>query len=125
MFKGKRMAQLEYNISTGTLIWLESGKTIYIWRAKSGGFSRHLPRGVYTIGDPNGDKLRTDLKTGFNMKPHLGYFIPLYRAQKRHGFGIHPDGGKPGTHGCIGIQSGARDFFNKFIQYRPRRLIVK
>ena len=125
------MSKLEYNISTEKLTWISNGKTIGIWHARSGGNDgfKHLPRGVYTVGNPHSDKILHGLKAGFNVPgTNNGYFIPLYRSGiGRKGFGIHPDGGKPKTHGCVGISKNAIQFFHKFISSNPRptRLYVK
>ncbi len=43
--------------------------------------------------------------------------VPRFDAGGRGGFGIHPDGGKGGTAGCIGIKmqdsSSIRNFLEK------------
>lgn len=88
--------KLEYYINTEKLIWFKNGKVVGTWHARSGGNDgfKHLPRGMYSIGNPNGNKVGHDLKKDFNVVgTNNGYFIPLYRnGIDRKGFGIHPDG---------------------------------
>ncbi len=73
------------------------------WRCKSGGISNSEPLPVmkYTI---------TEMVTGFTDQRFKGrtgdpWFCLLSPQQpsNRTRIGIHPDGGPPGTEGCIGI----------------------
>lgn len=75
------------------------------WPAASGGLAEHLPPGEYDIG-----KTIIDTRPDFcdSAVPGSCWFIrltPRFKI-KRRGFGVHPDGGPPGTHGCIGLQPG-------------------
>ncbi|MCF6244398.1 MAG: L,D-transpeptidase [Sulfurovum sp.] len=125
------MSKLEYNLTSKSLTLRGSnGKVLGTWRAVSGPHGKGaLPRGNYVVKNPNGNNLHEGLAAGFNMPSGLGFFIPLYAPSSllkgRKGFGIHPDGGTPGTQGCIGIKRHALDFWNTYIQYRPTRLQVK
>ena len=38
----------------------------------------------------------------------------------RNGLGIHPDGGVPGTRGCIGLEGSTTDFYHKALERGPR-----
>lgn len=124
------MSQLEFNITTQKLTLLNKGSTLGTWNAVSGPHGKgSLPKGRYTVGNPNGNNLHKGLPAGFNMPSGLGYFVPLYAPnsllQGRKGFGIHPDGGTTGTKGCIGIKYNALGFWNTYLKHRPTRLHVK
>lgn len=73
------------------------------WKAKSGGVrgAESLPPGSYTIVGFKENFTDTRYK-GNTGKP---WFCQI-RADKPNGrtsLGIHPDGGPPGTEGCIGL----------------------
>lgn len=129
------MAQLEYIIATGKLSWIDNGKRVKVWIAKSGPKGNGvLPRGHYEIRHPFRDAKGREklLKLKFAYCPtgkSKGFFIPIYPLfhTERNHLGIHPDGGNDGTHGCIGIQKDAYSFFNKYTTSRPHpvRLLVK
>lgn len=89
-------------MATGTIT--VNGKT---YSFKSGGAGKgNLPKGNYTV--TRHMNTRTDKKS--MMKDGVGYSFALnnkYDARvgaTRTSLRIHPDGGKPGTIGCIGIQ---------------------
>jgi hypothetical protein len=89
--------------------------TNYRFRSGGGG-NGYLPPGTYTV--TNG-RLRSDNSTmmvgGFGYSFDLSdAFDPRVRAQRTL-LRIHPDGGGPGTIGCIGIQ-GDRAVQEKFYQ---------
>lgn len=75
------------------------------WPAVSGGLGAHIPPGEYDL-----QALVVDTRSTFCDPTHPKdcWFIPLnpHVKMKRRGFGVHPDGGPPGTHGCIGLQPG-------------------
>ena len=120
------MSKLEYNITTKKLTLINHGKIIGTWTANSGPYGKGaIPRGVFTVGHPNGYKLRSELPKGFQMPSGMGFFIPVYGTPKRTSIGIHPDGGKPGTHGCIGIVHNALGFWEKYKKFLPTRIHVK
>jgi hypothetical protein len=76
------------------------------WRARSGPMGEgFLPSGPYTI-----DALVEYVKHSKEMRDYRdragnGWWCPITPQfpTHRNGLGIHPDGGMPGTHGCIGI----------------------
>jgi hypothetical protein len=89
-------------MATGTIT--VNGKT---YSFKSGGAGKgNLPKGSYTV--TRHMNTRTDKKS--MMKDGVGYSFALnnkYDARvgaTRTALRIHPDGGRPGTIGCIGIQ---------------------
>ncbi|WP_027187423.1 L,D-transpeptidase family protein [Desulfovibrio cuneatus] len=89
-----------YSISLKTLTASDGNAQ---WRCKSGGIDNYepLPVMTYTIG-----KIRTNFTDqryeGRTGKPWFCELIPQ-GSTKRTGIGIHPDGGPPGTLGCIGL----------------------
>ncbi|MEH2563162.1 L,D-transpeptidase [Bradyrhizobium sp. AZCC 2289] len=100
--------------SKGTLNWDADS-----WVVASGPFGNGtLPTGDYgvvkdqvSIAPPDDDMYIID------GEGKLGFFIRLKPNfdTDRKGFGIHPDGGLPGTHGCVGIvDSDARAFWAKW-----------
>ncbi|NJM16222.1 MAG: hypothetical protein HC896_13355 [Bacteroidales bacterium] len=92
----------------GVLTWYRNGATgreiLGSWDAVSG--SRSLmpaPQGSYTVSN-----FRARSKAGF-VKDGVGFSLditPNPRFGRRH-LRIHPDGGLPGTAGCIGLTGGA------------------
>lgn len=76
------------------------------WSACSGGLAEALPYDKrYTIESlvvyAKNDKSMRD----FRDRAGNAWWCPITPqfSTSRYGFGIHPDGGLPGTHGCIGI----------------------
>lgn len=100
----------------------------------SGGYGKgELPNGNYTIKvryAAEGNK--NNMASGFiDSKTGKGWFLPLEPkfSTTRSGFGIHPDGNKPGTKGCVGLQGDdANKFWKKWlntsISLRPTELKV-
>jgi len=100
----------------------------------TGGYGKGaIPDGIYTIEvykAVEGDK--STMKAGFiNPATGQGWFLPLTPKfnTTRHGFGIHPDGNKPGTKGCVGLQGkDIINFWNKWrrtpMKTRPDKIIV-
>ncbi|MDR2056111.1 MAG: hypothetical protein LBQ10_09635 [Desulfovibrio sp.] len=85
------------------------------WPARSGGFADALPHGEYTIGVATAIA-DTAKNINFKDKANNVWWCPLTPAPgltARTGFGIHPDGGPDGTHGCIGLTD-----FNTIETYR-------
>jgi len=129
------MTLIEYIIATKILILKSNGKILGTWHANSGGIDKSLPlpTGRYTVGvKPQVDELKLGMPKGFNMSNEKGFFIALMpkfhtpRGKVGEGrFGIHPDGGASGTHGCIGISRYASTFLSLYRKYRPTILIVK
>jgi len=128
------MGILEYTIVTNVLLLKRNEKVIYTWFAVSGGNGGDpLPKGRYDIGVGRMvNWAQAKMKKGFQSPNGKGFFISLKpkfsttRGTVENGrFGIHPDGGKPGTHGCIGIKSNAFTFLSYYNKYKPKLLIVK
>jgi len=100
----------------------------------TGGYGKGaIPDGIYDI------KVRyaatgniSTMKSGFvNPITKRGWFLPLSPQfdTVRHGFGIHPDGNKPGTKGCVGLQGNdIKKFWDKWLatslNTRPSSLLV-
>ncbi len=109
--------------------FLTSPDGMKVWSARSGGiaghsrnvtygadgYAQHLPDGPYHIlpvrhgGWISQEEMRIPGR-------NIGWFVPLEpcfqtdRGTPGKGmFGIHPDGGQPGTNGCIGVFSGDYD----------------
>jgi hypothetical protein len=82
----------------------------------SGGFGRgYIPEGQYAVSNP---RLRSD--GGFAVDGYGFSFDLNDRYDKRVGdtrslLRVHPDGGKCGTQGCVGIQGG-KDVQQQFYQ---------
>lgn len=128
------MAILEYTIVTKTLVLKDNGKVIQSWHAKSGGNGgEHLPKGKYDVGVGRMvNWAQKKMPKGFQAPNGKGFFISLMpkfktsRGSVENGrFGIHPDGGKPGTHGCIGLTANAFTFLSQYNKYKPKLLTVK
>ncbi len=120
------MVKLIFNKSQNILRW---GEVTY--RAVSGGYGDPLPDGSYDIRIRN-VVVRKSLEAGFH-DPLSGnaWFIPLSPkfATTRSGFGIHPDGNKPGTKGCVGLKGESSEKFwkkwnNTLMSARPLVLEV-
>lgn len=117
---------MKYRIGTETLTF--NGKT---YKAVSGPHGDGaLPTGGYNI------KIRhavegSGLASGF-CTDGVCFFIPLeplFDAEGRDGFGIHPDGNVSGTKGCIGLTATDAPKFLKAwkalgINSRPKKLQV-
>jgi hypothetical protein len=113
----------------GTLTWGTDTFSVI-----TGGYGKGaLPDGSYDIEIRKvvvGTK--ETMQSGFiNSKTGRGWFIPLTPkfSTSRHGFGIHPDGNKPGTKGCVGLQGDdIKAFYDKWIttpmKSRPSTLLV-
>ncbi len=102
------------------------------FHAVSGGFGPVLPAGKYTVKKRH-VVVGPGLKSGFrNPLTGEAWFIPLQPQfhTNRNGLGIHPDGNKTGTLGCIGIRpEDSEGFWEKWMEtpmpLRPDILIVK
>ena len=105
----------------GSRFCLKNGKC---WPAVSGPKGKGaLPPGVYTItGNP---VAVSDPK--FCDKSGNCWWVPIepdFDAGGRGSFGIHPDGGKPGTRGCIGLaDSDTTDARDALGQHRDKKFM--
>jgi hypothetical protein len=122
-----KMSDLTFNRKTGILIWgAENYKSV------TGPYGEgQLPIGDYRIEiykavDSN------QLKNSYeNTLTGSRWFIPIdpQFSTHRYGFGIHPDGNKPGTLGCIGIKAqDASSFWTRWrntpMTARPTKVSV-
>ena len=98
------------------------------WSAKSGPYGKgRLPKGQYTIGSAttisSGNKNRS-----YRDPSGFAWWCPIapdFNA-KRDGLGIHPDGGVPGTLGCIGLTSvNTRSAYNALRNAIRQKLVVE
>ncbi|WP_172304119.1 hypothetical protein [Pseudenhygromyxa sp. WMMC2535] len=104
-----------------------NGKT---FAAVSGGYGNGaLSNGSYSVKVTRAVEGK-HLKSGFQAGG-VGFFIPIEHTSdsSRSGLGIHPDGNKPGTLGCIGISAkDASNFLKAWTRMslgsRPTKLIV-
>ncbi len=103
----------------------DDGFPLHAWPVVSGGYHHpttqvpagkptRLPPGNYTVGP-----VQNKPRPGFTRpgRPGFGFpLIPQFRPNPpRDGFYIHPDGGRTGTQGCIGILltgEDLRQFYN-------------
>lgn len=121
------MSNLIFDLNRGYLSW--NGRS---YRAVSGPFKvGALEPGRYRVEINN---VVTNIDNNIGLQDPItkqGWFIPITPLfnSDRTGLGIHPDGGNPGTEGCIGIQGYASGMFWKAwletsMQNRPGYLIV-
>lgn len=121
------MNSLKYSHSQGTLTW---GKEVY--KAVSGPHGKgRLPAGNYDVQIRN-VVTGHGLSQSFRDQNGIAWFIPINPlfSTTRDGLGIHPDGGVPGTLGCIGLTGAdATKFWSRWIsivlEARPQRLVVE
>ena len=88
----------------GHIIVSHNDRLRYVFKANSGGYGNGcLEHGVYRIDSvkllPEEDKWGPYKGEG---KPWWAPITPLFKT-KRTSLGIHPDGGVPGTLGCLGL----------------------
>ncbi len=89
-----------FDSGTGTLTSPEGSS----WNATSGPFGRGaLPAGNYTIG--NATAIDSASNPSFRDPANNAWWVPITPTftTDRTSLGIHPDGGTPGTEGCIGV----------------------
>ncbi len=109
------MPTLTYDHSSKSLSWPGNGK----WDALSGPYGKgRLPNGTYKISRREVTAYSSSVPKGFRGPTGKGFFIPIYaqfstaRGASGGRLGIHPDGNKPGTLGCIGLRSDAKRFYD-------------
>lgn len=121
------MNSLKYSHSEETLTW---GNERY--KAVSGPHGKgRLPTGNYDILTRN-VVTGAGLSHSFRDQNGIAWFIPIgpLFGTTRDGLGIHPDGGVPGTLGCIGLTGAdATKFWSRWnnivLGARPQRLVVE
>ena len=97
-----------------TLTWGDES-----YRAVSGPHKKgRLPAGIYRVKTRNA--VDSGLSNSFtNPLTGRGWFVPIEPAftTERGGFGIHPDGGTPGTLGCIGLTGvDTKKFWDRWLE---------
>ena len=95
----------------GRLVLLDDdGRVIRSWDANSGGYRSpessvepgsptRLPQGRYRVEWPRRRSKAGMVRDGFGFSFNLEPVFPTRRTHLR----IHPDGGRPGTEGCVGV----------------------
>lgn len=122
------MSELIFERAEGRIVW---GAKRY--RAVSGPWGRGvLPAGKYRV-EVRDVVVGSGLSAGYrDKKTGHAWFIPIKPRFKtsRDGLGIHPDGGVPGTLGCIGlVGTDCELFWERWIDTqmlaRPETLLVQ
>ncbi|MDR2431896.1 MAG: hypothetical protein LBD99_06590 [Candidatus Margulisbacteria bacterium] len=95
--------------STGGILTLNAySMPIITYRAVSGGYGKgSLPAGKYSTGKIWMPEQIAALPNAASYQAFgFGFFLPLIPKFEtdRTELGIHPDGGVPGTLGCIGLK---------------------
>ncbi len=116
----------------------DRGNVIREWPASSGGhrapgttvprgLPTRLPEGRYRIGNPRRREKAGMVRDGVGFSFDLLPNFPTRRTLLR----IHPDGGPPGTQGCIGVigdRRGLEDFYRQvraIVRSEPLNLVVR
>lgn len=114
------MSDLIFNRGAKTLSW--PGKHLK-WQAVSGPFGAGvLPVGIYSIGRREVTAYTSVIDLPYRDSTGKGFFVPIYpdfqtsRGKTGGRLGIHPDGNKPGTLGCIGITDANAKSFHDAIR---------
>jgi len=123
------MADLTFDRTKKVLSWPAKNLT---WNAVSGPFGAGpLPIGLYDIARREITEYTNKVDVPYRDKTGMGFFVPIYpkfqtsRGKTGGRLGIHPDGNKPGTLGCIGItDANARSFHNAVKQTAPSALLT-
>jgi len=114
------MADLIFDRSKKKLSWPFKNLS---WNAISGPFGAGaLPPGLYDIARREITDYTNKVDAPYRDKTGRGFFIPIYpkfntnRGKSGGRLGIHPDGNKPGTLGCIGITDANSKSFHDAIR---------
>ena len=117
------MADLIFDTKKKQLFWPAKNKT---WNAVSGPFGAgRLPLGLYDIARREITQYTNQAQAPYKDKIGMGFFLPIYpkfntnRGKTGGRLGIHPDGNKPGTLGCIGITNENTKDFHDAIKLVP------
>src|SRR5579884_2562775 len=125
---GKTTTSLAGNpITQGKVIYYVNGKPVAVYPANSGGFKS---RNSLVIGSdtrtPAGHYLVTNFHKRYDnagmVREGVGFSLnlnPLFYTNRTL-LRIHPDGGNPGSEGCVALSCGApelRDFQNRVASY--------
>jgi len=123
------MVDLIFDIKQKKLTW--SIKKLS-WNAVSGPFGAGaLPHGLYDISRREITPYTNKVDLPYRDKTGMGFFVPIYpkfstnRGKTGGRLGIHPDGNKPGTLGCIGItNTHAKSFHDAMGQTSPSAKLI-
>jgi len=114
------MTDLVFDIKQKKLTWPLKNLS---WNAVSGPFGAGaLPPGLYDIARREITDYTNKVDLPYRDKSGLGFFVPIYpkfntnRGKSGGRLGIHPDGNKPGTLGCIGITEANSKSFHDAIR---------
>ncbi|WP_369602709.1 hypothetical protein AAIA72_07110 [Hahella sp. SMD15-11] len=117
------MADLVFDSSRRLLEWPALGK---YWRAVSGPYGLGpLPAGLYKVARQQITEYTSAIAEPFKDRTGYGFFLPITplfdtdRGKTGGRLGIHPDGNKPGTLGCIGITEPDTSGFYNAIKLTP------
>jgi RHS repeat-associated protein len=101
----------------------DDGHVISSWQARSGPFGNGaLPSGNYTLnGGPSVVPSEHPNQESFCDPTHHCWWQPMTPGfdTTRSGLGIHPDGGVPGTSGCIGVQGTDTSSLYNILRQNP------
>jgi hypothetical protein len=123
------MADLIFDRAKKTLSWPTKNLS---WNAISGPFGAGvLPPGLYDIGRREVTGYTASIDLAYRDKTGRGFFVPIYpkfqtnRGKSDGRLGIHPDGNKPGTLGCVGItDQNAKSFHDTIASTSPGARLV-
>jgi hypothetical protein len=114
------MADLIFDTKQKKLTWPTKNLS---WNAISGPFGAGvLPLGVYDIGRREITDYTNKIDLPYRDQTGMGFFVPIYptfntnRGKTGGRLGIHPDGNKRGTLGCIGITDASAKSFHDAIK---------
>ena len=123
------MADLIFDRAKKSLSWPTKNLS---WNAISGPFGAGaLPLGLYDIGRREVTGYTSSIDLAYRDKTGRGFFVPIYpkfqtsRGKSGGRLGIHPDGNKPGTLGCVGItDQNAKSFHDAIASTSPGAKLV-
>jgi len=94
--------------------------TAQAWPVVSGPYGKgKAPKGRYKVDKPKAIEA-TEANKSFRDTEGLAWFAPitpLFQTD-RTSLGIHPDGGVPGTLGCIGVKGATKGLY-EFLAQAP------
>jgi hypothetical protein len=114
------MADFTYSLANKKLCITSSGKC---WNAVSGPHGAGaLPVGTYRVERNKITPYTASIAASYRDSTGRGFFLPIKPTftTPRDGFGIHPDGGVPGTLGCIGLTAADTESFFEAIRSMAR-----
>lgn len=123
------MADIVFDRALKKLTWTAKGLS---WNAVSGPFGAGpLPPGLYDIARREITDYSNKIDAAYRDKSGFGFFVPIYpkfettRGKTGGRLGIHPDGNKPGTLGCVGItDTNAKSFHDAMKMTSPSSILT-